>query len=334
MTTTGDSEKDLGSPEPLPDVDPLTAPVGSQFVIQQHHATALHHDFRLEMLNEEGPVLVSWAVPKGLPRRRGQRHLAIRTPDHSMEHATFSGSIPEDEYGGGEVRIFDHGEYEVVGRSNDRLTFRLEGERLAGTWHLVFTGPEKGKEQWLALMREDLRPPGDERPTLEPMLASATDLAFDDPAWGFEPRWEGTRAFAICDGETRLVSDGKDLIPQHPELADSHRQVIALEAILDGMIVPVENGPATYIAFDLLWVDGRDHTGQSLVERRRLLEEAIVPSPRIQVSPMTEGEGSAVFRAVAEQGLEGMVAKRLSSTYQPGTESEDWLMVTIESRSA
>ena len=133
-------------------------------MIQQHHATALHHDFRLEMLNEAGPVLVSWAVPKGLPRRRGQRHLAIRTPDHSMEHATFSGSIPGDEYGGGEVRIFDHGEFEMVARSDDRITFRLDGERLAGVWHLVSTGSERGKEQWLAMMREDLRPPGDERP--------------------------------------------------------------------------------------------------------------------------------------------------------------------------
>ncbi len=71
--------------KPFADVNPLTAPIGGTFVIQQHHATALHHDFRLEMLNEEGPVLVSWAVPKGLPRRRGERHLAIRTPDHSME---------------------------------------------------------------------------------------------------------------------------------------------------------------------------------------------------------------------------------------------------------
>ena len=80
------------SPEPpaehiAEDVDPLTAPVGSQFVIQQHHATALHHDVRLEMINEDTPVLVSWAVPKGLPRPKRVRHLAIHVEDHSMEHA-------------------------------------------------------------------------------------------------------------------------------------------------------------------------------------------------------------------------------------------------------
>ena len=115
-----------------PDVDPLTAAVGTEFVIQQHHATRLHHDVRLEMLSGDTPVLVSWAVPKGLPRRRGDRHLAIRTPDHPMEWGTFSGSIAEGDYGGGEVRIFDRGDYKIVGRTDDRLTFELDGGRLAG----------------------------------------------------------------------------------------------------------------------------------------------------------------------------------------------------------
>src|SRR5690606_6948133 len=109
------------------DVDPLTAPPGETFVIQQHYATRLHHDVRLEMFNGPAPVLVSWAVPKGLPRARGERHLAIRTEDHPMEYATFSGTIPAGEYGGGEVRIFDSGTYEMVGRTEDRITFRLHG---------------------------------------------------------------------------------------------------------------------------------------------------------------------------------------------------------------
>ena len=324
MATTGDSESALDPTPELPDVDPLTAPVGEMFVVQQHHATALHHDFRLEMLNEEGPVLVSWAVPKGLPRRRGERHLAIRTPDHSMEHATFSGSIPDDEYGGGVVRIFDHGDYEMLGRSADRLTFRLDGERLAGVWHLVFTGVERGKEQWLALMREDLRPPGEEWPPLQPMTASPAAEARDDPEWGFEPRWGGIRAFAHCNGETKLVSGSQDITADHSALGDLHRQVIALEALLDGVIVA-----ATYIAFDLLYLDGKDLTSQPFAERRRLLEDAIVPSDRIQVSPMTEGAGTTLLHAAKEQGLGGVIAKRLASTYQPGAISEDWLEFVI-----
>jgi DNA ligase D-like protein (predicted 3'-phosphoesterase) len=224
------------------DVNPLTAPVGDLFVIQQHHATALHHDFRLEMSNGDEPVLVSWAVPKGLPRRRGQRHLAIRTPDHSMDHAEFTGTIPNDEYGGGVVRMFDRGPYEMVGRTHDRLTFRLDGDRLKGVWHLVLTGVDKGKEQWLAMMSQDLRPEEEERPKLEPMLTTPTAKAFDDPNFWFEPHWAGLRVLASCGEETRLVSNGADITDRFPELERLHNQVVALDAVLDGEIVAFDDG--------------------------------------------------------------------------------------------
>ncbi|HEY6629382.1 MAG TPA: DNA polymerase ligase N-terminal domain-containing protein, partial [Acidimicrobiia bacterium] len=237
----------MSTSEPIPDVDPLTAPVGETFVIQQHHATALHHDFRLEMLSEEGPVLVSWAVPKGLPRRKGERHLAIRTPDHSMDHATFSGSIPGDEYGGGEVRIFDHGDYEMVGRTDDRISFRLQGERLAGVWHLVSTGLKGGKEQWLALMSKDLRLAAQARPPLEPMLATPTAEAFDNPEWGFEPKWDGIRALAVCEEETHLISRrNHDITVAYPELQRIHEQVVALDAVLDGELVAFDDGVPSF----------------------------------------------------------------------------------------
>lgn len=338
------------------DVDPLTAPAGSQFVIQQHHATAHHHDVRLEMLNDETSVLVSWAVPKGLPRRRGERHLAIHTEDHPMGYATFSGSIPEGEYGGGEVRIFDHGEWELVGRSDDRLTFRLSGERLAGVWHLVKTDMKDGKENWLAIMSEDQRPKGDDRPAADPMLATLTGDAFDDPAWSFEPKWDGIRAIAMCDEETHLISrNDHDITIAYPELRHIHNQVVALDAMLDGEIVAFDEGvpsfqrlqqrmhlrderrieqmskqiPVVYMVFDLIFFDGRDLTGEPLHERRRLMEEVIVPTERIQVSPATRGAGVALFTAAAQQGLEGIMAKRLSSTYQPGARSKDWLKVKV-----
>lgn len=342
--------------EPANDVDPLTAPVGDQFVIQQHHATRLHHDVRLEMISGDTPVLVSWAVPKGLPRRRGDRHLAIRTPDHPMEFGTFSGSIPEDEYGGGEVRIFDHGEYQLVDRDEERLTFRLDGERLTGIWHLVHTGLKEGKDQWLAIMSEDLRPSGVRPPPAKPMLATLTAEAFDHPEWGFEPKWDGIRAIAVCDEETHLITrNDKDVTVAYPELRRLHEQVVALEAMLDGEIVAFEEGvpsfqrlqlrmhlrderkidemarrmPVVYIVFDLLYVDGEDLTGRQLQERRRILEEAIVSTDDIQVSPITQGEGTALYHAAAEQGLEGIMAKRLASIYQPGERSKDWLKVKV-----
>ncbi len=342
--------------EDTPDVDPLTAPVGTEFVIQQHHATRLHHDVRLEMMSGDTPVLVSWAVPKELPRRRGDRHLAIRTPDHPMEWGSFSGSIAEGEYGGGDVRIYDHGEYEMVGRTEDRLTFELKGERLSGIWHLVHTGAKDGKDQWLALMSKDLRTPDDKRPPAKPMLATLTGEAFDDEAWGFEPKWDGIRAIAVCDEETRLITrNDKDVTVAYPELHRLHEQTVALEAMLDGEIAAFQDGvpsfqrlqqrmhlrdekkvaemarriPVVYIVFDLLYLDGQDLTARPLVARRKLLEETIVPSDQIQVSPITEGEGIALFEAAKEQGLEGIMAKRLSSPYVPGDRSKDWLKVKV-----
>jgi bifunctional non-homologous end joining protein LigD len=338
------------------DVDPLSAPAGDSFVIQQHHATALHHDLRLEMLNDQTPVLVSWAVPKGLPRRRGERHLAIRTEDHPMAYATFSGSIPEGEYGGGEVRVFDHGNYELVDRSNDRLTFRLAGDRLAGVWHLVHTGRKDGKDQWLAIMSEDLRPAGDDPPPLDPMLATPGDEPFDDPDWVFEPMWNGVRALAVCGEDTRIVSPpgSDDVTADYPELHRLHDRVVALDAILDGEIVAFADGvpsdqalrkrmtatggeppeqtvrevPVAYMIFDVLFVDGRDLTGDPWERRREVLEELVVLSETVQLSPVTEKDGVVLFEAAVEQGLAGIVAKRRSSTYQPGNRSGDWLEVT------
>lgn len=338
------------------DVDPLVAPVGRQFVIQQHHATALHHDLRLEMLNGETPVLVSWAVPKGLPRRRGQRHLAIHVEDHPVGYASFSGTIPEGEYGGGVVRIFDAGTYEMVDRTEERITFRLDGERLAGTWHLVHTGPEDGRDQWLAIMSEDLRPPGEEQPPAEPMLATLADDPFDDPEWLFEPKWDGIRAIAVCGEKTRLLSrNGKDITVAYPELHRIHSQVVALDAMLDGEIVALADGvpsfqllqqrmhlrdgsrieqaakkdPVVYMVFDMLYLDGVDLTGRTLTERRELLEETIVASERIALSPVTDGTGTALFEAAAEQGLEGIMAKKRRSTYRPGARTQEWLKLKV-----
>ena len=338
------------------DVDPLTAPTGESFVIQQHHATALHHDVRLEMLNGDTPVLVSWAVPKGLPRRRGDRHLAIRTEDHPMGYASFSGTIPQQEYGGGEVRIFDEGSYQMEDRSEDRITFRLHGHRLQGVWHLVSTGTENGKEQWLALLSADERPPGDDPPPTDPMLATLTGEPFDAPDWLFEPKWDGIRALAICSDTTRLITrNDKDVTVAYPELARLNDRVVALDAILDGEIVALEDGvpsfqrlqqrmhlrderrieqmmktiPVVYMVFDVLFVDRTNLTGAPLETRRRVLEELIVPSERIQLSPVTREAGTALYDAAAKTGLEGVMAKRASSTYTPGARSRDWLKVKV-----
>lgn len=346
------------TPEPAggtgSDLDPGRARPGERFVIQQHHATRLHHDLRLEMSGDAAPVLVSWAVPKGLPLRSGERALAIRTEDHPMEYATFSGTIPEGNYGAGEVRIFDSGGYRLLEQRPGRLTVELAGSRLQGVWHLVQTGSEGGKEQWLAILSEDRRPPRQPPPPPDPMLATPAADAFDDPGWGFEPKWDGIRAIAVCSDSTALITRNRnDVTVAYPELSRLHEQLVAIEAMVDGEIVAFEGGvpsferlqqrmhvrdlrqverlsrsiPVVYMAFDLIYLDGRDLTGQPWEERRRLLEETVVAAEVIQVSPAVEEQGRALFDAASRQRLEGMLAKRRGSRYEPGRRSRSWLKV-------
>src|SRR5882672_10056581 len=114
------------TPEPMPRSDAAsTGSDGSTFVVQEHHATALHWDFRLE----RGGVLVSWAVPKGLPPDPKVNHLAVRTEDHPMEYADFAGEIPAGEYGAGRMTVWDRGRYETEKWSDREVKIVLHGER-------------------------------------------------------------------------------------------------------------------------------------------------------------------------------------------------------------
>jgi DNA ligase D-like protein (predicted 3'-phosphoesterase) len=134
------------------------------FVIQKHDATTLHYDFRLEV---EG-VLVSWAVPKGPSIDPRETRLAIPTEDHPLEYADFEGVIPEDEYGGGTVLIWDRGMYRNLreGEGVDSLSMTesieegkvevwLEGERLQGGFALIRTGYGRNKNGWLLKKMDD-----------------------------------------------------------------------------------------------------------------------------------------------------------------------------------
>lgn len=133
----------------------------SRFVIQKHDASRLHYDVRLQM---EG-VLKSWAVPKGLPWAKGEKHLAVEVEDHPVDYATFEGIIPKGQYGGGTVMLWDQGDYFVHGEKplqalrDGRLHLVLHGEKANGEWALIRTRMEGGKPQWLLLKSgESLRP--------------------------------------------------------------------------------------------------------------------------------------------------------------------------------
>ena len=110
------------------------------FVIQRHDARRLHYDLRLERHG----ALASWAVPKGLPFRAGERHLAVHVEDHPLDYGSFEGEIPKGEYGAGTVEIWDRGTYELLEEKRDGgLTFRLDGERARGVWTLVAGAPRR-----------------------------------------------------------------------------------------------------------------------------------------------------------------------------------------------
>jgi bifunctional non-homologous end joining protein LigD len=131
---------------------------GQQFVIQKHAARRLHYDLRLEL----GGVMKSWAVSRGPSLVPGEKRLAVQVEDHPIEYNTFEGSIPQGEYGGGTVLIWDRGRWfpegdPVRGLEKGHLDFALEGEKLHGRWHLVRMrrGPRETKDNWLFIKAHD-----------------------------------------------------------------------------------------------------------------------------------------------------------------------------------
>lgn len=129
----------------------------SRFVVQEHHASRLHWDFRLEM---DG-VLKSWAVPKGPPEEPGIRRLAVQTEDHPIGYIDFEGEIADGNYGAGTVAIWDHGTFDLEERDEKKLVFTLHGDRLTGGYALVLTSAEQSgkKNMWIIQKMKTLQNP-------------------------------------------------------------------------------------------------------------------------------------------------------------------------------
>ncbi|WP_262031567.1 non-homologous end-joining DNA ligase [Microvirga sp. Mcv34] len=162
---------------------------GAAFVVQKHDASRLHYDFRLEL---DG-VLKSWAVAKGPSLVKGEKRLAVHVEDHPLDYGDFEGTIPEGQYGGGTVLLWDRGTWEPEGDPHEaygkgRLTFRLDGEKLHGTWHLVRMAkrPREKQESWLLIKAEDGYARGDEDPDIldEAPLSVKTGRSLEEIAPG------------------------------------------------------------------------------------------------------------------------------------------------------
>ncbi|MBN9212208.1 MAG: ATP-dependent DNA ligase [Microbacterium sp. 71-36] len=250
------------TPEPVPDAPHAAAANGGlpRFVIQEHHASRLHWDLRLE---RDG-VLVSWAVPKGVPATTGRNSLAVMTEDHPMQYLDFAGEIPRGQYGAGTMTVWDTGTYELEKWRDDEVIATLTGGpdgplgrvRLA----LIRTEGSGEKSQWLL---HRMKTDADGRPQsegevvvpaappaadLRPMLATASTAGLARAAaerWGrawVEMKWDGIRGVGIWDGERlRLRSrNGNDLTAAYPELTSVDLGLGSAPAVIDGEIVALD----------------------------------------------------------------------------------------------
>ncbi|MGB8353996.1 MAG: non-homologous end-joining DNA ligase [Chthoniobacteraceae bacterium] len=160
-----------------------------RFVIQKHDASRLHYDFRLEL---DG-VLKSWAVPKGMPFAKGEKHLAVHVEDHPVSYIDFEGTIPAGEYGGGTVMVWDKGTYKPLSKApakeldSGKLHFVLDGEKLHGEWYLVRLRDEK---QWLLIKAgEDMKPVTKKQDDTSALSGKTMkQLAAGDRVWKSKPR--------------------------------------------------------------------------------------------------------------------------------------------------
>jgi bifunctional non-homologous end joining protein LigD len=188
------------TPEPVGKKAPAS---GRSFVVQKHRASHLHYDFRLEL---DG-VLKSWAVPKGPSLDPTVKRLAMHVEDHPVSYGSFEGVIPQGEYGGGTVLLWDRGHWEPVGDPHEgyqkgRLKFKLHGEKLRGGWMLIRTArPTQYVEQrhWLLFKeRDDEAKPAQEGDVLEEeSLSVATGRSLEeiaaarDRVWRSKPKSNG-----------------------------------------------------------------------------------------------------------------------------------------------
>ena len=310
------------------------------FVVQRHDARRLHYDFRLE---RDG-ALASWAVPKGIPLEPGQRNLAVHVEDHPIEYATFEGEIPKGEYGAGQVEVWDNGTYELVEEKKDGgLTVRLAGKRLQGLWALVPARLSGDEKNWLLIKKrdEDTRERAHRR--YAPMLATLAEKLPAGRGWLFEAKWDGYRTVTYVvngDPELRTRKD-QDYTERFRAVASAiPRALRTSNCVLDGEVCAIdEQGrtsfsamqkggyPLVYYVFDLLELEGEPLVDLPFVERRERLEQILDRrSKTVQLSEAFE-EGRALEQAAIQQGLEGVMAKRAQSRYEPGRRSRDWLKV-------
>jgi bifunctional non-homologous end joining protein LigD len=323
---------------------------GNRFVVHEHHARRLHWDLRLE---HDG-ALASWALPRGVPEDPKDNRLAVRTEAHPLDYLEFAGEIPKGQYGAGKIEIWDRGTFEEEKFRDDKVIVTFAGERVRGKYALFQTDGDN----WM-IHRMDPPADPDREPIpqgIKPMLATLSTLPTDEDRWAFELKWDGVRAIAYCEtGRLRLESRNlREITSHYPELRGIAAELGSRDAVLDGEVVALDDGgepsferlqgrmnlssesairrrmadcPVTYLAFDLIYLDGRSLIDVPYTKRRERLESLGLEGPHWQTPSYHRGEGEALLRLTQSRGLEGLVAKGLDSRYLPGRRSRAWLKV-------
>jgi bifunctional non-homologous end joining protein LigD len=327
-----------------------------RFVVQEHSARRLHWDLRLE---HEG-VAASWAIPNGIPETPDENRKAVQTEDHPLEYLSWEGEIPKGEYGAGTMVVWDSGTYELEKWEKGKVVADFHGEKLRGRYALFRAG--RSEKDW---MIHRIDPPVRERDpfpeNLVPMLARLSTLPRDDGKWAVEVKWDGVRALAYCQpGRVRLQTRNlNDVTAQYPEVRRISRALGAHDAVLDGEIVAFDENdrpsferlqqrihnsdenvvrrrmkthPVVYVIFDLLYLDGEDLTCEPYRRRRELLEGLELSGDAWQTPAYSIGQAKELLAASKEQGLEGVMLKRVDSVYCPGKRTGTWLKVKNVSR--
>lgn len=307
---------------------------GRAFRIRHHESPPFEWEIHFQAPAGEGDLVL--ALPRGLPWGEGERRVA--TP------ATSPAASP----------TWDEGRYDVEAVNAGGVVVRLEGARTKGRYALRVDAPARR----FVLERLD---PTAVRPMPErvlPMLAHAAPFPANEDGFAFEIKWDGFRAIAyVEDGRALFRSRNlNNITSNYPELQAVGAALAGRTAVLDGEIVaPDEKGrpsfermqqrlgvtgakeaqrrmeqtPVVYIAFDVLYLDGRDTMGLPYEERRAILESLPIEGDHCRVSPARVGDGRGLL---ALEGFEGVVAKRLGSAYEPGARSRAWIKIKKQRR--
>lgn len=269
---------------------------GSMFVVQKHqaHRAGLHWDFRLE----HNGVLWSWAVRKGPSLDPADKRIAVHVEDHPLDYANFEGSIPDGQYGAGEVELWDRGTWQPLidpdaGMRDGEIKFVLDGQRLHGKFTLVRLKPRPGQrgrqDNWLLIKgHDDDERKGADAPTIEqnapapgardeapaegarrarlpkrvtPELASVAEEPPDGEGWISEIKFDGYRLLCWKDGgDVRIMTrNGLDWTDRLPAVARTVARLNAHSAIVDGELVSLDkSGVSSFSALQAALSAGRD----------------------------------------------------------------------------